>query len=69
MKEKEKTDGEKLRDYLGTIPVNEYNQKKNLIIYSCKIKSHTLNNWIYGLCKIPELAKEKIEEVTKYKIF
>ncbi|MCS3230816.1 helix-turn-helix domain-containing protein [Bacteroides thetaiotaomicron] len=36
---------------------------------ACKVPLHTVHNWRGGLCRIPELAKDKIEEVTGVKIF
>lgn len=36
---------------------------------ACKVPLHTVHNWRAGLCRIPELAKDKIEEVTGVKIF
>lgn len=35
----------------------------------CKVPLHTVHNWRAGACRIPELAKDKIEEVTGVKIF
>ena len=35
----------------------------------CKVPLHTVHNWSAGACRIPELAKDKIEEVTGVKIF
>ncbi|KAA6349011.1 hypothetical protein EZS27_003611 [termite gut metagenome] len=35
----------------------------------CKVSLSTFRNWRFGLARIPELAKDKIEEVTGEKIF
>ncbi|EXY46369.1 hypothetical protein AC094_14580 [Bacteroides fragilis] len=35
----------------------------------CKVPLYTFNNWRSGLVKVPELAKDKIEEVINTKIF
>ena len=35
----------------------------------CKVPLHTIRNWRGSRCRIPELAKDKIEEVTGMKIF
>ena len=52
---KRNDDGEKLRMYLLNLPVKE--------------SSDTFRNWRGSRCRIPELAKDKIEEVTGVKIF
>jgi len=39
------------------------------IIDSCYINYPTVSNWLHNRCKIPELAKNKIEEITGKKIF
>ena len=36
---------------------------------ACKVPLHTVRNWRGSHCRIPELAKDKIEEVTGVKIF
>ena len=35
----------------------------------CKVPIYTFNNWRSGWVRIPELAKDKIEEVAGVKIF
>jgi len=39
------------------------------IMVSCYINYPTVNNWLQNRCKIPELAKNKIEECIGKKIF
>lgn len=42
---------------------------KEKIAKECLVPTYTVNNWIYGLCRIPELHKRKIEEIFSSKIF
>lgn len=63
------TDGQKLKNYLSSVPKGEYSWTKQKLIRSCKVDLHTFNNWLYDRCRIPELAKEKIEETIGAKIF
>ena len=35
----------------------------------CKVPIYTFNNWSSGLVRIPELDKDKIEEIAGRKIF
>lgn len=51
------------------LSVNSSEMAKKLA-NECKVPLYTFNNWRSGLVKVPELAKDKIEEViqTKYLI-
>lgn len=62
-------DGEKLRMYLLTLPLKDSSKMVVKLAEACKVPLHTVHNWRGGLCRIPELAKDKIEEVTGVKIF
>lgn len=64
-----KKDAFALKDYIDHIPYIEYAETKRKIIEGCMIKPHTLSNWMYGLCRIPDLHKAKIEEIAGQKIF
>jgi len=66
---KQKTDNQKLQEWLLTIPVGEYRTVINSLIKSCKVNKYIFGNWRYGPCRIPELAKDKIEEIAGKKIF
>lgn len=66
---KNKTDNQKLREWISTIPIGEYRIIRDNLITSCKINKYTLQNWRYGSCRIPGLAKDKIEEIAGKKIF
>lgn len=65
----EKTDAEALNEFLKSIPYGEYKATKERLAEACKVPTYTFNNWCYGLAKIPELCKEKIEEVSGVEIF
>ena len=58
---KRNDDGEKLRMYLLNLPVKESSEMSLKLAEACKVPLHTF--------RIPELAKDKIEEVTGVKIF
>lgn len=62
-------DGERLRMYILSLPILEARTAVEKISETCKVPVHTVNNWRYGLCRIPNLAKDKIEELFGVKIF
>jgi len=64
-----KTDAQKLQEWIGKIPISLYRKTLDDVINACKTNKHTLQNWRYGNCRIPELAKDKIEEIAGEKIF
>jgi hypothetical protein len=65
----QKTDAQKLQEWIQTISVGQYRITLDNLIKACKIRRYTLQNWRYGNCSIPELAKDKIEEIAGVKIF
>lgn len=66
---KRNEDGEKLRMYIIGLPMKDSSKMVDKLAEECKVPRHTINNWRFGACRIPELAKDKIEEVTGVKIF
>ena len=66
---KRNDDGEKLRMYLLSLSVKESSKMSLKLAEACKVPLHTVRNWRGSHCRIPELAKDKIEEVTGVKIF
>lgn len=64
-----KQDGNSLRHYLRSLPVCESSQMAKRLANECKVPIYTFNNWRSGLVRIPNLAKEKIEEIAGCKIF
>ncbi len=64
-----KQDGNALRHYLRSLPVCESSQMAKRLADECKVPIYTFNNWRSGLVRIPELAKDKIEEIAGRKIF
>lgn len=68
-KVKRENDGMALRTYLRSLPVCESPEMAKKLADECKVPIYTFNNWRSGLVKIPELAKDKIEEVTGVQIF
>lgn len=59
------TDAEILRRWLDTIPRGEYNNVIARLVETCLIPIHTLRNWRYGNCRIPEAGKRDINIVTR----
>lgn len=68
-KRKRVNDGTALRTYLRSLPVCESPKMAKKLADECKVPIYTFNNWRSGLARIPELAKDKIEEVTGVQIF
>lgn len=66
---KKKKDGMAIRTYLRSLPVCESSEMAKKLANECKVPLYTFNNWRSGLVKVPELAKDKIEEVINTKIF
>ena len=66
---KKKKDGMAIRNYLRSLPVCESSEMAKKLANECKVPLYTFNNWRSGLVKVPELAKDKIEEVIQTKIF
>lgn len=61
---KSMTDAQILRHWLDySVPRGEYNKVKRRIVEVCLVPVHTLNNWIYGACRIPESGKRDINRV------
>lgn len=68
-KKKNLNDGMALRTYLRSLPVCEAPKMAKKLADECKVPIYTFNNWRSGLARIPELAKDKIEEVIGTTIF
>ena len=66
---KKKKDGMAIRTYLRSLPVCESSEMAKKLANECKVPLYTFNNWRSGLVKVPELAKDKIEEVIQTKLF
>lgn len=68
-KEVKLSDKEALNKYMKSVPYGEYSNIRQKIIEGCKIPTYTLGNWMSGIARIPELHKDKIEEITGMKLF
>lgn len=66
---KKLNDGMALRSYLRSLSVCESPKMAKKLADACKVPIYTFNNWRSGLVRIPELAKDKIEEIINTKIF
>jgi hypothetical protein len=63
------SDAKRLRDYLFSRPAHECQSHKCMLADGCKEPLSTLNAWMFGKCRIPALAKAKIEQIAGQKIF
>ena len=64
-----KKDYEALADIFQNLDRTETVSLIDKIVYECKITRHTFFNWKYGVCRIPELHKDKIEEILGKRVF
>ncbi len=62
-------DGERLRDYLNSVPYGEYRSVVNRILEVCMIDFVTFSNWRSGKCRIPKLHKSAINSIANYSVF
>lgn len=62
-------DAKKLRDYMFNLPYHAYNEVRKKLTEACMVPAYTFANWLSGRARIPELAKQKINEVTGKQIF
>ncbi len=53
----------RLRNYFRSLPIEESQRKALEMTEACKVPRSTFNNWRSGACSIPELAKDKINEI------
>lgn len=58
-------DGEKLRQWLDSVPFGIYNQVTKRIVDECKGSRQSIANWIYSTKRINPLVKEKINAIAK----
>lgn len=58
-----------LTNYFATRNRIECSAIIDKIVAECKITRSTFFNWKYGICRIPQLHKDKIEEILGEKIF
>lgn len=66
---KQTKDSIALSEFLTSLSVNEATVAIDKIVDGCLVTRRTVYNWKYGLCRIPELHKCKIEEIFGIKIF
>lgn len=62
---KQPTDGQLLRDWLNSVPYGEYNAVRARMVAECMVSKQIFANWLYGLSRIPNLAKSVINSVAK----
>lgn len=64
-----KKDATALRAYFDRLPRKEASALASQLAEGCKVTRYTVFNWKYGVCRIPELAKDKITEILGQQIF
>lgn len=64
-----KKDSTALKTYFSGLSKGESMFITEKIVAGCKVPRTTVYNWRYGNCRIPELYKDKIEEIVGEKIF
>ena len=64
-----KKDSIALSKFLEQYSRNEHAVAIDKISQGCLVPKQTVYNWKFGLCKIPELHKRKIEEIFQTPIF
>lgn len=62
-------DTRKLRDYMFQLRHCDYLEVRKAIIEGCLVPTYTYSNWLHGRCRIPALAKQKINEIIGKEIF
>jgi hypothetical protein len=63
------TDGEKLTEWMGSIPHNQFKENWRYIMKVCNVEYYTVVNWRNNCCKISDENKAKIEAIAGKKIF
>ena len=64
-----KADAKRLQMYLRVVDRSARMKLLNALVTACKVEWSTFNNWRYGYTPIPDLAKERIEQVFGKPIF
>lgn len=67
--EKKKSDLNEFRDWLDSLTVSEYPDVRKRIIDECRITEQKFRHWKAGNSRVPELAKEKINEIAGKPVF
>ena len=55
-------------DWLDSLPVKEFKEKKNLVISNCFINYRIYFNWKAGITPIPIIYFEKINNIAGYEL-
>lgn len=58
-----------LKNYLESVPVKNYGEKRAKIIAECKITPQVFLNWKNGITAVPELAKPVINKIAGKEIY
>lgn len=64
-----KKDSTALTEYYNSLSRGEQTTLIERIVNGCKVPRYTVYNWKYGFCRIPDLHKDKIEEIIGKSIF
>ncbi|MDX9696246.1 MAG: hypothetical protein RBT49_10695 [Bacteroidales bacterium] len=55
--------------FINSLTVVDYYETRKKIMHECKITEHQFRHWKNGRTRIPELAKEKINEIAGKTVF
>lgn len=69
MQKRYPADAEKLRAFMQNLRYCDYAKTRKQLVEACMVAPNIFNNWMCGVTKIPELAKQKINEVIGKQIF
>ncbi len=64
-----KKDSTALKEHFSTLSRGAQTLLVEQLASGCKVPRQTVYNWKHGLCRIPELYKDKIEEIIGKSIF
>ena len=64
-----KKDSAALKEFFETLSRGSQALLVEQLVTGCKVPRQTVYNWKHGLCRIPELHKDKIEEIIGKQIF
>lgn len=60
---KQPNDAQILRNWLQSVPYRDYRAVREKMAAQCMVPKSTFNNWLNGLCRIPNLVKHTINNV------
>ncbi|MDE5785688.1 MAG: hypothetical protein K2H98_04060 [Duncaniella sp.] len=62
---KQPNDAALFREWLQSLPYRDYHRVRREMFARCLVAKHTFHNWLSGVCRIPALAKQTINNVAR----